>query len=62
MRAVFRTMGILATLLGVWWILQGTGLAPVGFMANQMPWAYRGVVLVILGGVTIFLTRSKMPR
>jgi hypothetical protein len=55
-------MGILAMLLGVWWILQGTGLAPVGFMANQMPWAYRGVALVILGGAALFFTRRKLPR
>ncbi len=61
MRAVFRSTGILAMLLGVWWILQGTGLAPVGFMANQMPWAYRGVALVILGGMVLFFTRRKLP-
>ncbi|MES1993449.1 MAG: hypothetical protein V4457_07645 [Pseudomonadota bacterium] len=61
MRAVFRSTGILAMLLGFWWILQGTGLAPVGFMANQMPWAYRGVALVILGGVAFFVTRRKLP-
>jgi hypothetical protein len=53
-------MAILATLLGFWWILQGTGLAPVGFMANQMPWAYRGAALVIVGGAVLFFTRRKV--
>lgn len=62
MRTVFRTTAILAMLLGIWWILQGTGLAPVGFMANQMPWAYRGIALVVVGSAVLFFTRRKMPR
>jgi hypothetical protein len=59
MRAVIRTIGILALLLGLWWILQGTGLAPVGFMANQMPWAYRGLGLVVTGAVLLRFARQK---
>ena len=59
MRAVIRIIGILALLLGIWWILQGTGLAPVGFMANQMPWAYRGMGLVVTGAVLLFATRRQ---
>lgn len=62
MRTGLRTMSILGILLGFWWILQGTGLAPVGFMANQMVWAYRGMVLIILGGAILFLTRRKLSH
>jgi len=57
MRAAIRIIGILALLLGIWWILQGTGLAPVGFMANQMPWAYRGMGLVVTGVVLLLFAR-----
>lgn len=57
MRAVIRIIGILTLLLGIWWILQGTGLAPVGFMANQMPWAYRGIGLVVIGAVLLLFAR-----
>ncbi len=62
MRAGFRAAGLFAILLGAWWVLQGTGLAPVGFMANQMPWAYRGIALIMLGGMILFFTRSKIPH
>ncbi len=59
MRAVIRIIGILALLLGIWWILQGTGLAPVGFMANQMPWAYRGIGLVVIGAVLLLFSTVR---
>jgi hypothetical protein len=55
-RALF-VLGILCALLGTWWILQGTGIAPVGFMANQMPWAYRGMGLAAVGVGLIFFSR-----
>ena len=53
---------ILALLLGIWWILQGTGLAPVGFMANQMPWAYRGMGLLVTGAVLLLFARQNRSR
>jgi len=62
MSSGLRIIGILALVLGIWWILQGTGLAPVGFMANQMPWAYRGMGLVVLGAVLLFLSRRRISR
>ncbi|HMM45892.1 MAG TPA: hypothetical protein PKE41_09725 [Candidatus Macondimonas sp.] len=62
MRAAIRIIGILALLLGIWWILQGTGLAPVGFMANQMPWAYRGMGLLVTGAVLLLFARQNRSR
>ncbi len=61
MKTASRIIGLFVILLGLWWIMQGTGLAPVGFMANQMPWAYRGLGLIVVGGALIFLSRSN-PR
>jgi len=61
MRGFFRTLlvvfGALSLVLGLWWVAQGTGLAPIGFMAHHMQWAYRGAVLAAAGGVMMFVAR-----
>jgi hypothetical protein len=52
MRAPFLTLGILAFLIGVLWIGQGTGLVPwprSSFMISQMQWAYYGAALAAVG-------------
>ena len=56
-KGVMLSFAILIALLGVWWICQGTGLAPIGFMANNMQWAYRGIGLVVFGGGLAALSR-----
>ncbi len=61
MRGISRTLllifGVLAVALGVWWICQGTGLVPIGFMANHMTWAYRGIGLVVGGAIMAIISR-----
>lgn len=57
LRIALLVVGVLAALLGVWWICQGTGLVPIGFMANQMMWAYRGMALVAIGLFLAFISR-----
>ena len=57
MKIALLIAGLLATLLGVWWICQGTGLVPIGFMANHMTWAYRGMGLVTGGLLIVFVSR-----
>ena len=57
LRVVTLVFGILALLLGCWWILQGTGVVPVGFMANHMEWAYRGIGVAVVGLVVIYTSR-----
>jgi uncharacterized membrane protein len=52
MRAPFLTLGILAFLIGVLWIGQGTGLVnwpKSSFMISQMQWAYYGAALAAVG-------------
>ena len=56
-RTLLLTIGLLAAALGVWWICQGTGLVPVGFMANHMTWAYRGMGLVVIGALLAWGSR-----
>ncbi len=57
LRTVLLALGVLLALLGVWWICQGTGLVPVGFMANHMTWAYRGMGLVVGGLLIVVVSR-----
>ena len=60
MRTTFLVIGIIATLLGLVWVGQGTGYFPYpkeSFMINQMPWAYRGIVLAVIGLGVIWYSR-----
>ena len=57
LKTLLMIVGVLAVLLGVWWICQGTGLVPIGFMANHMTWAYRGMGLVVFGIVAAYGSR-----
>ncbi len=60
MKWVLSGLGILLALIGVFWILQGTGVVPVGFMANHIQYAYEGIVVVVVGGGLIwFANRPK---
>jgi len=59
MKLILTIVSLLAMALGVWWILQGTGVVPVGFMANQMPWAYRGAGLVVVGLLAFIFARRQ---
>jgi hypothetical protein len=62
MRTALLVIGIIATLLGLVWIGQGTGTFPYpkeSFMISQMPWAYRGIVLAIIGLALIWYSRRR---
>jgi hypothetical protein len=53
-------VGIIAVLIGLVWIGQGTGYFPYpaeSFMINQMPWAYRGAVLAVAGLIALVVSR-----
>lgn len=55
LRWVLLVAGVLATLLGLIWIGQGTGYFPYppsSYMINQSPWAWRGLA-VAFGGVAV---------
>jgi hypothetical protein len=52
--------GILAVLIGLIWIGQGTGYFPypaTSFMINEMPWAYWGALLVVGGLAAVVVSR-----
>jgi hypothetical protein len=60
MKIALLVAGVLAVLIGLIWVGQGTGYFPYpasSFMIDQMPWAYRGAVLAVLGLVAIMVSR-----
>jgi hypothetical protein len=59
MKLILTLVSLAAIALGVWWILQGTGIVPVGFMANNMDWAYRGAGLAAVGLVAFVFARRQ---
>jgi hypothetical protein len=59
-KTALLVVGILAVLVGVIWIGQGTGYFPYpaeSFMINEMPWAYRGAVLAVVGVIAVAVSR-----
>lgn len=59
MKLIITIIGVLAMLLGVWWMLQGTGVVPVGFMANNMFWAYCGAGLFVVALIVVVVVRRR---
>ena len=60
MKWVLNIVGILLILLGTVWILQGTGIMPVGGMAYQTKWTYAGIIVDLLAiAVFIFANRRR---
>jgi hypothetical protein len=61
MRWFLTILGVLMILAGTVWILQGTGIAfTVGFMVNDMRWAYAGIAVDLVAlALIIFANRKK---
>jgi hypothetical protein len=61
-RTILRVGGIVAVVIGLVWIGQGTGYFPYparSFMINQMPWVYWGAALAVLGFLAVILSRRR---
>jgi hypothetical protein len=60
MKWVLNILGVLLILMGTVWILQGTGVVPVGGMAYQTKWTYAGIVVDLLAvGLFIITNRRR---
>ena len=60
MRTVSLVVGILALLIGLLWIGQGTGTVnwpQSSFMIKQIQWAYYGAALAAVGLILIWRAR-----
>jgi len=59
-RNALLSVGVMAILVGVIWIGQGTGYFPYprsSFMINDTAWAYYGIALAVLGLVAVAVSR-----
>ncbi len=64
MKWILNILGILLILTGTIWILQGTGVFPVGGMAYQNKWTYIGIVLDVVAIILLIIAnrrRRKLP-
>ncbi len=60
MKWLLDIVGGLVALMGIVWILQGTNILKVGFMAGQMQYAFLGIVAVLVGtAVIVYANRSQ---
>ncbi|WP_205908121.1 hypothetical protein [Rhizobium wuzhouense] len=62
LRLILKIIAVLAVLMGLIWIGQGTGLFPYpasSFMINQSPWILRGALLALAGLVGLYLLRRR---
>ena len=62
MKWVLNIIAVLLLLAGGVWILQGTNVLPVGFMAGHMQYALLGIVAVVIGiGLLVLANRRRKP-
>ena len=62
MKSAFLILGLVAVLMGLLWIGQGTGLVhwpASSFMIDQRPWVIRGAILAVIGLVLIAVSRAR---
>jgi hypothetical protein len=60
MRSGLFIIGVIALLVGLVWIGQGTGIFPYprsSFMINEVQWAYYGAATAIVGLLLMFYSR-----
>jgi hypothetical protein len=63
MKHAFLSVGVIAILVGVIWIGQGTGHFPYpssSFMINDVAWAYYGAALAVLGLIAVAVSRTRL--
>ncbi len=60
LKLLLIALGIVATLLGLIWMGQGSGYFPypaTSFMISQTPWIARGAILAVAGLVMVIIGR-----
>ncbi len=62
MKSALLILGLVAVLMGLLWIGQGTGLVhwpASSFMIDQHPWVTRGAILAVVGLILIAASRAR---
>ena len=58
MKWVLNIVGVLLSLMGAVWFLQGINVLPGSFMTGQTQWAIYGAIAVLVGvGLLVFANR-----
>jgi hypothetical protein len=60
MKHTLLSVGVIAILVGIIWVGQGTGYFPYpssSFMINDVAWAYYGAALSVLGLIAVAVSR-----
>jgi len=60
MKHTLLSVGVIAILVGIIWIGQGTGYFPYpssSFMINDVAWAYYGAAVAVLGLIAVAVSR-----
>jgi formate hydrogenlyase subunit 3/multisubunit Na+/H+ antiporter MnhD subunit len=61
MKWMLNILSTLLVLIGTVWILQGTGVYPVGFMAHDMRYTYAGIVIDLVA-IAIFIIANRKRK
>ena len=62
-RTLLRPVGVLCVLLGILWLLQGTGYLGGSVMSGVTFWAIAGAVLIVVGIVLMVIAhRARRDR
>jgi hypothetical protein len=60
MKIVINLIGVLLTLTGGVWFLQGVNILPGSFMTGQIQWAIYGVIALLVGaGLLLYANRRR---
>jgi hypothetical protein len=62
MKSALLILGVIALLMGLLWIGQGTGYVhwpASSFMIDQRPWALRGAILAAVGLILVVWSRRR---
>jgi hypothetical protein len=60
MRIILNSIGVLMTLTGTIWFLQGINILPGSFMTGQIRWAVYGGGLALVGlGLVVVANRRR---
>jgi hypothetical protein len=63
MKRALLSVGVIAFLVGIIWIGQGTGYFPYprsSFMINDVAWAYYGAALAVVGLIAVAVSRTRL--
>lgn len=59
MKIVWTILGLVLLLIGGLWILQGSGIVAGSAMSGQSQWLYIGIVVALVGLVTLYRTYRR---